>query len=67
LRAASAGSEDILSTRVLAASSNQTNLAETETVVFVAFVKNDGSRMLRGVTALGYDTDQLVEIEPVEA
>ena len=70
LRAARAGLEDVLSTRVLAASSIQSDPADAEAVVFEAFGKNDAPRTLRGVSWLGHHTDQLVDIEavaPVEA
>ena len=66
LRAASAELEGVLSTRVLAASSIQIDLLDAEAAVLEAFGKNDAPRRLREVTILGHNTDQLIEIEPVE-
>ncbi|WP_255411820.1 hypothetical protein [Cryobacterium sp. M91] len=40
---------------------------DAEAVVFEAFGNNDAPRMLRGATVLEHNTDQLVEVEPVEA
>jgi enamine deaminase RidA (YjgF/YER057c/UK114 family) len=66
LKAAGAGLDDILSTRILVASSNQSDLVAAWTVIREAFGDHDASSTLVGVTVLGY-TDQLVEIEAVAA
>jgi enamine deaminase RidA (YjgF/YER057c/UK114 family) len=66
LRAAGAQLDDVLSTRVLVASSKQSDLVDAWTVVRGAFGKHDAPSTLMGVTVLGY-TDQLVEIEAVAA
>jgi len=56
----------VLSTRVLVASSNQSDLVEAWTVVREAFGGHDVPSALMGVTVLGC-TNQLVEIEAVAA
>jgi enamine deaminase RidA (YjgF/YER057c/UK114 family) len=66
LSAAGAGITDIISTRVLVASSRQEDLVSAWDVVHAAFGSHDVPSTLLGVTALGYD-DQLVEIEAVAA
>ena len=57
---------DVLSTRVLVASSSQADLATAWEVVRDAFADHDAPSTLIGVTVLGYD-DQLVEIEAIAA
>lgn len=66
LEAAGAGIQDVISTRVLVASSEQADLVAAWTVVRDAFGTHDVPSTLMGVTVLGY-TDQLVEIEAVAA
>ena len=66
LQAAGAQLDDVLSTRVLVASSKQSDLVEAWTVIREAFGGHDAPSTLMGVTVLGY-TDQLVEIEAVAA
>ncbi len=66
LEAAGAGIEDVISTRVLVASSNRSDLVAAWEVVHGAFGDHDVPSTLFGVTVLGYD-DQLVEIEAVAA
>jgi enamine deaminase RidA (YjgF/YER057c/UK114 family) len=66
LKAAGAQLDDVLSTRVLVASSNQSDLVEAWAVIRAAFHGHDVPSTLMGVTVLGY-TDQLVEIEAVAA
>lgn len=63
-----AGAEltDVVSTRVLVASSRQSDLVTAWEVVRDAFGDHDAPSTLLGVTVLGYD-DQLVEIEAVAA
>lgn len=65
---AEAGAEitDVISTRVLVASTRQADLAAAWGVVREAFGAHDVPSTLLGVTVLGYD-DQLVEIEAVAA
>lgn len=65
---ADAGAEitDVISTRVLVASSKQADLVAAWGVVRDAFGTHDVPSTLLGVTVLGYD-DQLVEIEAVAA
>lgn len=58
--------EDVVSTRVLVASSRQSDLIAAWQVVRDAFGDHDPPSTLLGVTVLGYD-DQLVEIEAVAA
>ncbi|MDI6943152.1 Rid family hydrolase [Microbacterium barkeri] len=57
---------DVISTRVLVASSHQSDLVAAWEVVRDAFGDHDVPSTLLGVTVLGYD-DQLVEIEAVAA
>ncbi|MGW7292593.1 RidA family protein [Streptomyces xiamenensis] len=66
LAAAGASLEDVISTRVLVASSRQADLVAAWEVVRDAFGDHDVPSTLLGVTVLGYD-DQLVEIEAVAA
>lgn len=66
LRAAGATITDVISTRVLVASSRQADLVAAWEVVRDAFGEHDVPSTLLGVTVLGYD-DQLVEIEAVAA
>ncbi|MCI9859166.1 RidA family protein [Microbacterium proteolyticum] len=66
LHAASAELTDVISTRVLVASSRQADLVAAWEVVRDAFGEHDVPSTLMGVTVLGYD-DQLVEIEAVAA
>lgn len=57
---------DVISTRVLVASSAQADLVTAWDVVHAAFGAHDVPSTLLGVTALGYD-HQLVEIEAIAA
>lgn len=66
LREAGAQLSDVISTRVLVASTRQTDLVSAWEVVRAAFGDHDVPSTLLGVTVLGYD-DQLVEIEAVAA
>ncbi|MFC9983489.1 RidA family protein [Microbacterium keratanolyticum] len=66
LAEAGAGIDDVISTRVLVASTRQTDLVAAWEVVRDAFGAHDVPSTLLGVTVLGYD-DQLVEIEAVAA
>lgn len=66
LAAAGAGIEDVVSTRVLVASSSRADLVKAWEVVRDAFGDHDVPSTLLGVTVLGYD-DQLVEVEAVAA
>jgi enamine deaminase RidA (YjgF/YER057c/UK114 family) len=66
LAAAGATLEDVVSTRVLVASSRQADLVAAWEVVRDAFGDHDVPSTLLGVTVLGYD-DQLVEVEAVAA
>ena len=66
LRASGAELTDVISTRVLVASSSQSDLVTAWDVVHEAFGDHDVPSTLMGVTVLGYD-DQLVEIEAVAA
>ncbi len=66
LAAAGATIEDVISTRVLVASSAQADLVTAWEVVRDAFGEHDVPSTLMGVTVLGYD-DQLVELEAVAA
>lgn len=66
LAAAGATLNDVAQTRVLVASSNQTDLVAAWEVVRDAFGSHDAPSTLMGVTALGY-TDQLVELEAIAA
>jgi enamine deaminase RidA (YjgF/YER057c/UK114 family) len=63
---AGASLEDVLSTRVLVASTRQEDLVAAWEVVRDSFGDHDVPSTLMGVTALGYK-DQLVEIEAVAA
>ncbi|MFC9454277.1 RidA family protein [Streptomyces sp. NPDC058430] len=58
--------DDVISTRVLVASTRQADLVRAWEVVRDAFGDHDVPSTLMGVTVLGYD-DQLVEIEGVAA
>ncbi len=66
LRAAGAEITDVVSTRVLVASTRRADLVTAWEVVRDAFGDHDVPSTLLGVTVLGYD-DQLVEIEAVAA
>ncbi|MEU1483657.1 RidA family protein [Streptomyces sp. NPDC005752] len=66
LAAAGAGLQDVVSTRVLVASTRQEDLVTAWQVVRDAFGDHDVPSTLLGVTVLGYD-GQLVEIEGVAA
>lgn len=66
LEAAGAGIKNVLSTRVLVASSEQADLVTAWEVVRDAFGEHNVPSTLLGVTVLGY-RDQLVEIEAVAA
>lgn len=66
LDAAGAAIDDVISTRVLVATSRQQDLVTAWDVVCEAFGSHDVPSTLVGVTVLGYD-DQLVEIEAVAA
>jgi enamine deaminase RidA (YjgF/YER057c/UK114 family) len=66
LREAGATISDVISTRVLVASSQRSDLVTAWDVVREAFGEHDVPSTLFGVTVLGYD-DQLVEVEAVAA
>lgn len=66
LAAAGATIEDVISTRVLVASTRQADLVAAWNVVRDAFGHHDAPSTLMGVTVLGY-SDQLVEIDAVAA
>lgn len=66
LAAAGSSIQDVISTRVLVASSEQADLVAAWEVVRDAFGEHDVPSTLFGVTVLGYD-DQLVELEAVAA
>jgi enamine deaminase RidA (YjgF/YER057c/UK114 family) len=66
LRAAGATLENVVSTRVLVASSQRSDLGVVWEVVRAAFGDHDVPSTLMGVTVLGYQ-DQLVEIEAIAA
>lgn len=66
LAAAGATLQDVITTRVLVASSQQPDLVRAWQVVRDAFGDHDVPSTLLGVTVLGY-SDQLVEIESVAA
>ncbi|WP_433291163.1 RidA family protein [Pseudonocardia sp. CA-142604] len=66
LAEAGATIEDVISTRVLVASSRRADLVATWEVVRDAFGDHDVPSTLMGVTVLGYD-DQLVEVEAIAA
>ncbi|MDG5484587.1 RidA family protein [Mycolicibacterium gadium] len=57
---------DVISTRVLVASSSQQDLISAWEVIRAAFGEHDVPSTLLGVTVLGY-RDQLVEIEAIAA
>jgi enamine deaminase RidA (YjgF/YER057c/UK114 family) len=63
---AGASLDDVISTRVLVASTNQADLVTAWDVVRAGFGEHDAPSTLLGVTVLGYP-DQLVEIEAVAA
>ncbi|MFE6965215.1 RidA family protein [Agromyces sp. NPDC057679] len=58
--------EDVVSTRVLVASSDRADLGTAWEVVRTAFGEHDAPSTLLGVTVLGYE-GQLVEVEAVAA
>jgi enamine deaminase RidA (YjgF/YER057c/UK114 family) len=66
LSEAGARMEDVISTRVLVASTKQADLVTAWNVVRDAFGDHDVPSTLLGVTVLGYD-DQLVEVEAIAA
>ncbi|WP_030751732.1 RidA family protein [Streptomyces griseus] len=66
LEDAGAGIEDVISTRVLVATTSRTDLVAAWQVVRDAFGEHDAPSTLMGVTVLGYP-GQLVEIEAVAA
>jgi enamine deaminase RidA (YjgF/YER057c/UK114 family) len=66
LAAAGASITDVISTRVLVASSQRTDLVAAWRVVRDAFGTHDVPSTLMGVTVLGY-ADQLVEVEAIAA
>lgn len=66
LEAAGAGLGDVISTRVLVASTRQKDLVLAWEVVRAAFGDHEVPSTLMGTTVLGYD-HQLVEIEAVAA
>jgi len=66
LTASGASLQDVISTRVLVASTRQEDLVAAWEVVRDSFGDHDVPSTLMGVTVLGY-TDQLVEIEAVAA
>ncbi|WP_226532890.1 RidA family protein [Microbacterium paraoxydans] len=66
LKVAGADLTDVISTRVLVASTSQADLVTAWDVVHAAFGSHDVPSTLLGVTVLGYD-DQLVEIEAIAA
>lgn len=66
LAAAGAAITDVISTRVLVASTDRADLGAAWAVVREAFGEHDVPSTLLGVTVLGYE-DQLVEIEAIAA
>ena len=66
LQAADATLTDVISTRVLVASSARRDLVTAADVVHAAFGAHKVPSTLLGVTVLGYD-EQLVEIEAIAA
>ncbi|MFG2212265.1 RidA family protein [Streptomyces sp. NPDC048638] len=66
LDAAGASLQDVISTRVLVASSRREDLVTAWQVVRDSFGDHDVPSTLMGVTVLGY-ADQLVEIEAIAA
>lgn len=63
---ASAGIEDVISSRVLVAAAQQADLVKPWDVVRESFGTNDVRSTLMGATALGYP-DQPVEVEAIAA
>lgn len=66
LNAADAELGDVISTRILVASTRQQDLVTAWNIIRASFADHDVPSTLLGVTVLGYD-DQLVEIEAVAA
>lgn len=66
LEAAGAGIGDVVSTRVLVASTERADLVTAWDVVREAFDEHDVPSTLMGVTVLGYE-GQLVEVEAIAA
>lgn len=66
LRAAGASLQDVVSTRVLVASAQRSDLSAVWDIVRDAFGDHDVPSTLLGVTVLGYE-NQLVEIEAIAA
>ncbi|MER6479488.1 RidA family protein [Streptomyces filamentosus] len=66
LEDAGAGIEDVISTRVLVATTSRSDLVAAWQVVRDDFGEHDVPSTLMGVTVLGYP-DQLVEVEAVAA
>ncbi|MEV4182180.1 Rid family hydrolase [Streptosporangium canum] len=66
LTASGASLQDVISTRVLVASTRQEDLVAAWEVVRDSFGEHDVPSTLMGVTVLGYH-DQLVEIEAIAA
>ncbi|MER5325891.1 RidA family protein [Streptosporangium roseum] len=66
LTASGASLQDVISTRVLVASTRREDLVAAWEVVRDSFGEHDVPSTLMGVTVLGYD-DQLVEIEAIAA
>lgn len=66
LHASGARLDDVISTRVLVASTRQEDLVTSWNVIHAAFGAHDVPSTLLGVTVLGYD-EQLVEIEAIAA
>ena len=66
LAAAGATLSDLISTRVLVASANRSDLGSAWQVIRNAFGEHDVPSTLFGVTVLGYE-NQLVEVEAVAA
>jgi enamine deaminase RidA (YjgF/YER057c/UK114 family) len=66
LAAAGATLNDVLSTRVLVATTQQPDLSTAWAVVREAFGEHDAPSTLLGVTVLGYP-NQLVEVEAIAA
>lgn len=66
LSEAGASIDDVISTRVLVASTQRADLVTAWEVVRAAFGEHDAPSTLLGVTVLGYE-DQLVEVEAVAA
>jgi enamine deaminase RidA (YjgF/YER057c/UK114 family) len=66
LSAAGAKLDDVLSTRVLVATTRQPDLVAAWDVVREAFGEHDAPSTLLGVTVLGYP-NQLVEVEAIAA